>query len=420
MNNDWKKLDNAAKIFPSSIHHTDTHVFRFVCELNEPVDAEVLQSAFEATLDEFDSYNVILKRGVFWYYLEPADLSPEVYMESSKICAGIYNKQEKNLLLSVTYFKCRINLEIFHVLTDGTGALNFLRMLITKYLSKKHKIDEPPLDFDASKTQMQDDSFLKYYSGESLFRMKAKKLRPAAQLQGFRYWEERLRVITGTMRTSDVLRLAHEHNTTLTIYLCACLYTAIANVMSTRDRKKPVVLCVPVNLRKYFPSESVRNFFATTYVPYNFSQRDGSFSDIVASVSNAFKDNLTEENLGFILNNYSAAENNIIAKIAPLKIKDAYLRRAYMKNIKNSTATLSNVGVVKMPPELEKYIRSFDVLSATEKLHVCLCSYNDTLSISFTTPFRSSDVERNFFRIFTGAGVRVEIASNDLDEQEED
>lgn len=79
----WERLDNAAKIFPSASDKDRTQVFRFSCELTEPVEKEVLQRAVDKTLEDFPLYRSVLKRGLFWYYLEESNLKPEVELGKS-------------------------------------------------------------------------------------------------------------------------------------------------------------------------------------------------------------------------------------------------------------------------------------------------------------------------------------------------
>jgi len=82
---------------------------------------------------------------------------------------------------------------------------------------------------------------------------------------------------------------------------------------------------------------------------------------------------------------------------------------------KKDTATLSNVGAIKLPLEVEGYVRSFSICNATNRIQACICSYRDVLSVSFSTPFVSSDVQRLFFRTFSALGIDVEISANRLD-----
>jgi len=67
-----------------------------------------------------------------------------------------------------------------------------------------------------------------------------------------------------------------------------------------------------------------------------------------------------------------------------------------------------------MPDEAKPYIRLFDVFISTEKLQICICSYEDNMNISFTSPFVSTDIQCSFFRQLTQIGVAVEISANNL------
>ena len=95
----WSKLDNAAKIFPSTIEKTDTRVFRFYCELTEDINPKILQVAVEHTLENFPNFKMTMKRGAFWYYLEEVDIIPIVNIESRAVCSNIYDENKKDLLL---------------------------------------------------------------------------------------------------------------------------------------------------------------------------------------------------------------------------------------------------------------------------------------------------------------------------------
>ena len=121
----WTRLDNASKFFPAVANNKDTKVFRFSCELYEDVEPKVLQKSLDLTMESFPFYRSILRRGLFWYYFESSDLEPIIELENKPLCAPIYIRNERNLLFHVFYYNKRINLEVFHSLTDGAGAIWF-------------------------------------------------------------------------------------------------------------------------------------------------------------------------------------------------------------------------------------------------------------------------------------------------------
>ncbi|WP_343256281.1 hypothetical protein [Ligaoa zhengdingensis] len=417
----WSKLDNAAKIFPPTSTSRDTKVFRFCCELTEAVEPKALQTALDRTIDQFPLYRSIIKKGLFWYYFEESRLHPRVAEESQPLCRPIYNGDSKNLLFEVTYFGRRINLEVYHALSDGTGALHFLRTLVLYYLLEQHPHELPEditLNYDASEVQKTDDSFLKYYSKQKGGR--EPKAPRAYRLRGERYEENRIGVLEGTMSVQQLLSLSRSHSATITEFLVAVLIQSIHSGMSVRESARPVVITVPVNLRNYFPSESARNFFGVINVGYRFQGADSSLDAVLAEVIGEFHRQLTSQRLYEKMNQLSALEHNIPTKLIPLALKDPCLKLANWVSEQEITAAFSNVGRIAMPPEIERYIRLFDVFTSTKRLQACTCSFGDRFVVSFTAPFLSADIQRCFFRTLTGMGVEVELSANPMDDERGD
>lgn len=164
----WRKLDNAAKLFLAASTKNDTRVFRFYCELKERVQPELLQKALDLTVETYPVFLSVIRKGVFWDYLEMSNLHPVVREEYKEPCSRIYIKDKKSLLFEVTYYKKRINFEVFHVLTDGTGATEFLRELVKNYLYLAHHKDGLEqvslLAEDVTVQDQENDSFAKYYT----------------------------------------------------------------------------------------------------------------------------------------------------------------------------------------------------------------------------------------------------------------
>ena len=140
----WRKLDNAALAFPAVTGKNDTRVFRFYCELKEEIKEENLQEALERTLEKYPLFRAVLRKGLFWFYLERRDIPAVVKKEAGAPCSGLYIPDKKTLLFRVSYYKNRINFEVFHALTDGTGAMHFLMELVKNYLQETHPSAELP------------------------------------------------------------------------------------------------------------------------------------------------------------------------------------------------------------------------------------------------------------------------------------
>lgn len=416
----WTRLDNASKIFPSTYSERDPKVFRLSCELNEAVDVEILQEALDVTVESFPLYKTVLRRGIFWYYLESSDIRPVVQAESNPVCAPIYLGHKRNLLFRVFYYNKRINVEIFHVLSDGTGALWFMQSLVYNYLVLRYKEEYANTDSapkKASISKQMDDSFEKHFTGGNLFGRISKdmitlKRSGAYHIQGTRLAESRISLIEGVMSAKAVLEQAHNYNTTLTIFIAALLAYSIYEEMPTRRKKQPVVLSVPINLRQYFDSVTARNFFSTMNVSYNFEEGAHDLPSVIQGISEGFQKELTAEQLNHKLNKFMILAQNPFVRVLPLQLKNLCLRIGAKFADGRVTSGISNIGKIFMPLEFDPIIRQFSVCTGARSPRVTLCTYGDRMVVSLTSPFRETDIQRTFFQLLSKMGIGIEVSSN--------
>lgn len=411
MNKRWYKLENAAKIFPPTSTKNDTKVFRFYVELNEYIEQKYLDRALEKTLKEFPLFRSTLKKGFFWYYLETSNLKPEVKEECNIPCEELND----GLLFRVSYYKRRINVEVNHALTDGTGTLNFLKVLVCNYESIKNKVSKDLIVDDISVVEREKDSYKKYYRKEKLFQKNETK--KAYSINSKTYPENGLKIIELIMSTKEVLSLSKKTGKTLTEYFTTLLIKSISETMSIKEKKRPIVIAVPVNLRNYFPSNTARNFFNVINIEYKF-ENDDEFDEILENVSKQFKEKLTKDELKKSMNKLANLENIFIIRLVPIFIKDLVLKYFHYDSNRNKTMSLSNIGVVKVPEELEKHINLFGVFISTDSISSCMCTYKDKMVLTFTSHFIDHEIEKNFVRFLTAQGIEITVNTNIIGEEE--
>ena len=414
----WRKLDNAAKLYSAASNKKDTRVFRFYCELKEKVDSDVLQEALNKTIETFPTFLMVLRKGFFWHYLEPCNLRPIVKEEYKEPCSRLYIRDKKTLLFEVTYYKKRINFEVFHVLTDGTGATEFLKELVKNYLYLAHKEEGLEqvalLPEDMTVQDQEDDSFSRYYDPD-FPRKKKKKIRAVQIKKGGKGYEE-LQINEASMSVKELLGIAREKKVSMSVLLTAAFICAIHEEMSRMQEKKPVILMVPVNLRKIFPSDSMLNFFGYIEPGYQFGEGKDSFEDVLEAVKLYFQENLSKEHMAGRMNELIAIEKHKILKWAPLELKNRCIRAGAKMAEQEVTAVLSNMSVVKMPEDYAQYIEKFGVYTSTNRTELCICSFQDTLSLGFTSRYDSTNIQRNFYRILKELGASVKVAEPDFPE----
>ena len=417
----WYQLDNAAKIVPSTTGGSDSRVFRINCELKEEVDPEVLQSAVTSAARDFPHFSSVLKKGMFWYYLDQSDLEAEVTQDDRPALETIYWEGRRNLLYRVNYYGCRINLEMFHVLTDGTGAFEFLKAILTEYFRLKYGLTDLETTVSrASGGDRQNDAFGKYYQ-KATEKPDEQKTAPkrAYHLHGDRDENLHSHLMEGTVSVSAFLAAARERKSTVAELSTALFIQACLKEMSVRERKYPVVLSVPVNLRNYFPSDTARNFFGVINVAYDPALYNGTLESIIPVVRDSFARQLQQDQIELTMNSYAALEHNLAIKVVPLLIKNLVISAINAKAQMGITGTISNVGKITVPEEMEPYIRKFSCFMAAPSVQVCVCSYKDELVFGVASAFIQQPVIRSFFRDMVDMGIDVVLESNDFERNPE-
>ena len=415
----WYRLDNAAKIFPPNSKGADTKVFRFSCHLKERVDLECLTKAANITLDAVPSFKCVLRKGLFWYYFDETDFRLEIKKESGSPCLPLYF-DSTSYLFRISYYLNTINLEVYHALTDGVGAMRFFQYLINNYLYIRYRSQLPEdyalLNDISSVSRQQADSFDKYYSGTG--RKKKPPLNKAYQLTGKKLKFYDFKVIEGYCPVNEIKSLSKGIGCSITELLCAVMIKAVRNTQKVRDMKLPVVVSMPVNLRSFFPSDSMRNFFSVYNVAYEVSKEDEGIEAIAMKIHENIHSELNKEYLQERMDYLEYFENALYTKLVPLILKRPVLQLAYKRSEKEYTTTVSNVGMVDIEEPLQKFIDSFSVFNSTRDLQICVCTFNERLCITFSSRLVSTEIEMEFFRILTSYGINIYIHSNRWEEEQ--
>ncbi|MDO4283951.1 MAG: alcohol acetyltransferase [Eubacteriales bacterium] len=404
-----RKLDNVALAFPAASGKMDSRVFRIYCKLNEEVDKRLLREALKATVQKYPMFQSVLKRGNFWYYFEKTDTEPVVRTEKKGTvpCEPIYEKEEETVLYRLTCRDQYINLEIFHALTDGAGAVAFLQDIVQGYLSRSHGLAQEETEPSPLEEQ-EEDSFFRNYSGEKQEKL-TRKSRAAYQIEGHRIAQSQMRILECTLSAQKLLAQTKQRGASVTEYLTAVVIEAIGKSMYERHGKylkKPVTLMIPVNLRGYYPSKSMSNFFGWMEIEYSFTQ-ESYFGDILEHVKKRFAQDLTKEQVAARMNHYIGIEKQPLLKLVPLGAKDFFLKLGTQLGSRNVTAVFSNLGVIRMAPQYQPCIDRFGAIASTDKMQMCACSFGDRFYFSITSKYLHSDIPHYIVERLRGDGIAV-------------
>ncbi len=417
----WMRLDNAAKIYPAARRRNWSNVFRLSATLKEDIDKTVMQSALDVTARRFPSISVRLKRGLFWYYLEEMPCAPQISDEKSHPISRMSYKEIKQGALRVIVYKNRVAVEYFHALTDGTGGMMFLKTLVAEYLLQRYGVKIPFTDgvldrLQAPSESELEDSFLSSTTDVA----KSRRESVAYKIPGERERADYSRYTTFIIDADSALAKAKEHGVTLTAYMCAAEMKALCNIQAKNIKNpkhyKPIKVLIPVNLRPIFKSNTLRNF--ALYVTPEINQRLGewSFDEICQSVHHQMKMLITEKEMRARITTNVNSEKSVILKIVPLFVKNFAMKLVFnMVGERTCCLTLSNLGDVKMPPEMKEHVSRMDFIlgaPASSPINCGILSYDGTLYFSFNRKSVEPIFEYEMYKVLREQGLEITVESN--------
>ena len=418
---EWIKPDNTANFCTMVTTKKFAHIFRLSVELEEEIDPVILDSALQVTLKRIPAFGLKLRYGLFWNYLQLAKDKPEVEEDVRNPMVRGSWKFHKHFLFRVRYYGKRISLEVFHALADGTGGMIFLMTLTAEYLRQKYgyAIEESPWILnpdEEAKPEEYEDSYSKVAR-----RQKFKRKSPKAyQAKGTKEPEGYLNLVTGKIPVDVIKAKAREYNCTITVFLTAVLMDAFQDVQEREKKRKtrqmPIVINIPVDLRKFYPSKTVSNFFANVNVGLDRALGHYSFGEIVEQVKHGMALNITEKRLNNLIAGNIASYQLKVYKIIPMFIKKPFVILGnYMGGEIKSTCTMSNLGNLVLPAQMSEYVKEVQAIAGknfgrvTSRISI---SYKNNLSVSFTRKIKEAEVERLFYTKLVEMGIPVEVESN--------
>ena len=417
----WMRLDNAAKIYPAAKRRNWNNFFRISATLTEPIDTAVLASALDVTARRFPSIAVRLRRGVFWYYLEEIPKTPSIQPEKSCPLAHAPFHKVRQCAFRVLVYKNRVAVEFFHALTDGTGALVFVKTLLAEYLSEKYGLSVPAEKgvlgrLEEPSPEELEDSFARSAGDVTASRAES----TAYHLSGTPERDGYKNLVTMMIPAEKLRACAKEHGVSVTELLCAAMMQAIGELQAEKvpnvRHRKPVKVLIPVNLRNLFPSRSLRNF--ASYITPEIDPRMGdcSFSELCSLVHHkmGLENNRRTMRAKFAAN--VASERSPILRVMPLFIKNIAMKAVFdAVGECKSCLCLSNLGRVELPEVMVPYVQRMDFIIGVQARapHDCgVVTWGDTVYINCIRSIQEPELEYRFYRVLHRLGLPVKVESN--------
>ncbi len=451
----WNKLDNAAKMYSAVSREQATNVFRLSVQLSSPVEPDTLQTALEQALRDMPSFQVKLRKGLFWHYFETNFAAPRVRQDYTYPCAKIDRNITNGYLFRLTYFSCHVHLDMYHVLADGSGALQFLKLILAYYLEQQHPGTPfaqllPDGEWGFSRGGQEENSFLHYRApqtapssgdgtgpvGSGALGAGAEASAPAFvpkeqpktasaipkglqayRIEGVKVLGGELKMITGVCSAKGLIGLVKAAKKPVTAYLTALLiYSIYRQSFQYHQQNRPVSVCVPVNLRNFFPSSTLRNFFSNVSVTLDLFRKNPSFEEILEQTTDQLAKKQESTALEAKMKGNAHVEQSMLIRIIPLFLKRMVLGLMYRKNDKLHTSSLSNLGRIVLPEEFAPYVLRFEAhlpVSPRQPVKLGVCSYGDNMAFTFSCALEETDIPQFFFRFLQQQGLEITIGCNE-------
>ena len=417
----WYRTDNAGRIFasPGSLNN----VYRISVTLKEIIHADLLQKALENIMIRFPYFSVQVRPAVFWSHLRINTSTPQVTADARYPCQQLHFRRQGQFPFRVRAFYKRIAVEFTHALTDGTGALQFLRSLTAEYLRLRGVRFEPTDDLmhpdQTQDPQESEDAFRRYWQ-KGLPRpapaQKAFRLETPCDRKGIYH------ITTGLLPLDKTLGIARQYGisiTELVVALCLDTFQSVFQSLSRRQRKRnnrPICIEVPVNLRPLFPSRTLRNFFVSATVCIDPRLGMYSFEQIIKRVHHTLRNALDDKELSRQISRNVGAERHPLLRIVPHFLKDKVLPEIYRQySLKSSTSSISNLGRVTMPDALAEQIERFDFVPTypnIRRIGCAMISFSDHLTLTFGRTTIDPVIERGVFRRLASLGCPIHVETN--------
>lgn len=417
----WFRLDNAGLIYPAARRRNWNNMFRLSATLKDEIDRDALQLAVNHITGRFPFIAARIRKGFFWYYIEQVEKAPKVRIDDEHPLYNIKFKEMRKCAFRVLYYKNRIAVELYHSLTDGNGGMVFLKTLLAEYIRIKFGVNVPcekgvaDINEDYSADEAE-DSFIKYTGKERMSRSEPDSYHITGTVEENRF----LNLISGTVDVDEIRKLAKEKNASITELIVSIMILSILRIEkkeNDRHSKNFVKILIPVNLRKMFPSRSLRNF--VSYITPGVDPKLGEYKldEIIDIVHHQMKLEFTEKKMKSKIATNVLDELNPVLRVVPRGIKNLAMKFVYHQiGESKSSLTCSNLGRVELPEIMNSYIERFDfILGAQLYLHnnCGIISYKDRMTINFTRNIVEPKLEYEFFRYLRKLGVHVKIESNE-------
>jgi hypothetical protein len=409
----WMKTDTASIMFSSLSSKKWGRTFRNAAVFKDiEIDEALLIKAAEDLKARYPSMHTRIKKGFFWNYQEFTDALPEIRPEHSRVLLPITMRDDNRPDFRIVYHKRRIAMECAHHLGDGKGATEYFKALIKRYVELSENPDSEYILTKPTEAELS-NAYADYYikGGE-----KPDDNAPEAYHLDCKSEKDFLQLIFAFIPVEELRKNSKAKGLTISEYMVAALILGTLN-HAKKPITDPIVIAVPVNLRNFFPSDTVRNFAVQSKIHFEPKGRtDWTFDEICSEIAGQLKKNTAPSELQKQLNKFGDLVNNPVLKIVPYFIKQPVLKASQKKTHAGFTTIFTNIGNIEIDPAVSSAVERFEGINGDTSGYglVSTCSAmscNGILSLCFSVCSHDTSWQKECVRVLTSQGLTARIES---------
>ncbi len=406
-------LDTAGILYSYTKTKTWNQTYRVSANLYDEVNEEFLKQAVRKLRYRFPSFYMRISQGFLWKQLKSAPVDvDDIVVQDKELCSPVNTENKYAPLFKIRYYKKRISLDIFHGITDGHGAITYLKTLLATYFNLQginipctHGI----LDINESpKTEELEDGYLKFYDKS---KGKASRSEKVAYQHYIDDKDGVFSIMQAKVSASEIKNITKALDVSVTEYLVA-LYAYSYYINKDHRSRKPIKIQYPIDLRNIFGLQTLRNFSLVMSISLPYRKEKYTFEEVLETTVKQISDSKDKNKIQRILNTNAADAAMAITKYSPSFMKQPFIIAGFhLYGERMVTSPISNVGLISAPDELKKLVDYFDLTIGATKMNsinAAVGTFKENMVITFSTKKARREVQKTFFNLLEKHGANIE------------
>ena len=363
MQNKTMEIDVIGQYYTSINTGKQSGVFALAVYLKELVNPQVLQQAFDDLMRRLPFLNGRVRRGFFHFEFERLETFAKIEPDDNEPLFSDYYNRGSRHMIRVFYGQRHFIVKTTHSICDGRGLSIFTKALIVRYFQllgvEFSDIGDTICCCDTLSAEEWEDSHKRYATRPENAAVEKENTPAKAYHIKFRKSPAQ-QILSGSFDAGKIKSIAKALDVTVSEYILTHIFMAVAAHRNASGETGRIGAMIPVDCRSFFPSKTLRSFVASADV---FMPETDDFTEMARGVKAQFRE-ITKDSM--LREMYEHQKMYDMARFVPRAIKALYMKVITYYEAEFVTTGLSNLGLIKLPHEIESRIERMEFPIALE------------------------------------------------------